>query len=496
MRIVIAKWSVPALMTAFCLCAGCAGGPTQTEGVREPGPAASSRPLNPHPADSSVRPAGPEAPRKLSLDECVDIALRNNRQRPASRYAVEAAEAQHQQALSLFWPQLTLNMLFIRLDQDPIATFPASTISVMGIPVTMPEQKVKLMDRDTMLGSLDMTLPLYTGGKLTAIEKQAKYGVAIAKEDVRRTDLQVVYDVKRMYYGAVLARRLHELGTEALDRMKATLSLTESLYKNGSGKVKKTDYLKNKMIVDAVGSSVVQLAANEQLAKSALVYNMGLDWQTTVDISDAELPFLPYDPDLNKLVAGARLGNPDCVKMTWGIKALEAKEDEAKSGYLPKVVLMGSVKHIENSYKYGVVPEQNRESWSIGVGVQVPLFTGGRTAGEVREARARLAQVKEQQVLLREGIALQVKGLVLQMSSAQEQAKAMEASKQAAEENRDLCVRAYQDELVETGDVIQAQILESLVKAVHYKAVYDHVETQAHLDMLVGSEVRTILGLK
>jgi outer membrane protein TolC len=531
----IAKWPALAMMTALFSCFGCASEQTSTEGVREQGPATSSRPLNPHPADSSVRPVGPEGPRKLGIEECVDIALRNNHQRPASRYAVEAAEAQHRQALSSFWPQLTLNMAFVRLDENPLFVFPSSTMGIpaMSIPVpsqtitipanafgpgfppvavplstpastfnvpgqtfTVPKQEVTLMDRDTMLASLDMSLPLYTGGKRTAIVKQARYGVAVAKEEARRTDLQVIYDVKRMYYGAVLARSLHRLGTETLERMTATLTLTETLYQKGSGKVKKTDYLRNKVMVEGVRATVAQLAANEKLAKAALVNSMGLDWQTTIDLSDTGLPFLPYEADLNQLVAGAYRDSPDWSRMTWGIKALEAKEDEAKSGYLPKVALMASVKHLENSYDYGIVPPQNRDSWSIGIGVQVPLFTGGRTSNEVREARARLSELKEQQVLLREGIALQVKAIVLQMSSAQDQAKAMETAKQAAEENRDLCVRAYQDELVETNEVIQAQILESLMKAMHSKALYDHAESQVHLDLVVGNEVRAIVGLK
>jgi outer membrane protein TolC len=547
MGTMIAKWSALAMMTALFSCFGCSGESPRTEGVgvggheqvsatsSQPMKASSAEPMKAHPADSSVHPAGPEGPRKLGVEECVEIALRNNHQRPASRYAVEAAEAQHRQALSSFWPQLSLNVLFMRLDQDPLFVFPSSTMGIpaMSIPVpaqsvtipansfgpgfppvavplstpaqtftvpaqtfTVPEQRITLMDRDTAIGSLDMMFPLYTGGKRTAIVNQAKYGVEVAKEEVRRTDLQVIYDVKRMYYGAVLARSLHQLGIEALDRMTATLTLTESLYQKGSGKVKKTDYLRNKIMVEGVRATVSQLAANEQLAKSALVNSMGLDWQTTIELSDAGLPFLPHEADLSQLVAEARLSNPDCSKIAWGIKALEAKEDEAMSGYLPKVALMASVKNIDNSYEYGVVTAQNRGSWSIGIGVEVPIFTGWRTTNEVREAKARLSQIKEQQILLREGIALEVKAVVLQMSSAQDQAKAMEASKQAAEENRDLCTRAYQDELVETNEVIQAQLLESIMKAMHYKALYEHAESRVHLDFVVGNEVHTLLGLK
>ncbi|OGD18794.1 MAG: hypothetical protein A2W03_14960 [Candidatus Aminicenantes bacterium RBG_16_63_16] len=41
--------------------------------------------------------AEPQSPRAYSLQECLEVALQNNRWRPASQFAVEVAEAQHKQ---------------------------------------------------------------------------------------------------------------------------------------------------------------------------------------------------------------------------------------------------------------------------------------------------------------------------------------------------------------------------------------------------------------
>ena len=66
----------------------------------------------------------------------------------------------------------------------------------------------------------------------------------------------------------------------------------------------------------------------------------------------------------------------------------------------------------------------------------------------------------------------------------------------AATDNRDLNERAYQSELVETKDVIEAQIMESLWQAQFHKVLYDHVETRAHLNFLVGKEMTKFLEEK
>ncbi|MCK7505546.1 MAG: hypothetical protein MZV70_16715 [Desulfobacterales bacterium] len=89
-------------------------------------------------------------------------------------------------------------------------------------------------------------------------------------------------------------------------------------------------------------------------------------------------------------------------------------------------------------------------------------------------------------MLGREGIALHINHLFIQMSGAWDQKTAAEAAAKAAEENRDLNERAYQEELVETKDVIESQLTESTMKAQYQKSLYDHLAAQVHLDFVIG----------
>lgn len=440
----------------------------------------------------------------LSLDECIDIALKKNRFRPAARFAVEIAEAQHKQALSGYWPRMKLSAAWTRLDEDPNFVFPSFSMELPAMsmagfnvqlpPIAVPEQDIRLMDKRVFHSSLDLVYPLYLGGKVSSIVRQADYGVQIANHEARRTDMKVIYDVKRFYYGAVLARGVHEIAKEALARLEITLDLTENVYKQGSGRVKKNDYLKSKAVVENVRSFVALLKNKEKLAKAALVNTMGLDWSMSVAPSAAVIPFAPYRTDVKELVADAYRFNPDWAKVNAGLKALEAKICEAKSGRLPRIALVGRLQHIENSYDYGMVTPENKNTWTLGVGLDLPLFTGFRTANQVREARARLRRLEEQKVLLREGIALQIQHLFLKMATAQEQQKAAGDALATAEAHRALTERAYQCELMEEKDLIESQILESLMKARYQKVLYDHIEAQAHLDFVVGQEIHARLG--
>lgn len=467
-----------------------------------------------HAADpASGTSTAPEAgPRytALTLADCIAIALDNNHARSASRYSMEIAEAQHQQALSGHWPQVGLKAAYTVMDGDPNFIFPARSIDMptgtalivqvppgIQVPVSslaVPEQNVKLMDRRNFVATLNATLPLYTGGQVSALVRQAEQGMRAAREEARRTDLQIIYDTTRYYQGALLARQLLQVGRDTLSRMEVTLELTENLYTKGSGRVKKTDYLRNKTVVEAIRSTVTALEANENLAKAALTNSMGVPWDTPIGLADGELPFNAVPIAVNELVGGTYRFNPDWARLEAGLEAAAAKIDEAHSGHLPKIALTGSLNRIVNSYDQGIVTRSNRESWTVGIGMELPLFNGLRTSAEVREARARLARLKEQQVLLKEGLALQVKHLALQLQRAQDQKTATEAAAAAAEENRSLNERAYQEELVETKDVIEAQLMESLMKAQHLKTLYDHLEAKANLNFVVGKEVEQLMN--
>ena len=95
-----------------------------------------------------------------------------------------------------------------------------------------------------------------------------------------------------------------------------------------------------------------------------------------------------------------------------------------------------------------------------------------------------------QKSLLKEGIAVQVKVLHRTIVRTQKQEKAARAALDAATDNRKLNVRAYQDQLVEVQDVIQAQIMESFAIAQYEKVRYDQLEAVAKLEMVIGSTLK------
>ncbi|MFN0172245.1 MAG: TolC family protein [Bryobacteraceae bacterium] len=490
-------------------------------------------------AAGEAPPSGPAAPQVLSLEECLRIAMEKNHRRPASRLAVAMAEAQHRQALSGYWPQVNAKGGWFRLDEASNFIFPAGTLQIppqtvnvpagtaavtipanafapgfppaaVQLPVSfpgqsfttaaqvfpIPQQDIRVLDPQTFAASGNLTWLLYDGGMRKGYREQALGAVKAAQAEVRRTDLELNDSVARLYYGAVLARQLHQVGNDTLARMEVTLELTESLYKNGAGKVNKTDYLDNQVIVETLRSTVALLAKNEAAAESALAYTMGLSWNATVRPSTEEVPYRPFAGNLEELVTTAYQFNPDWARLEAGLRALEGAVSTARSGYYPKVALTGELHRWWNSYTAGAATVVNKAGWTIGLGAEIPVFNGFLTRNKVAEALARVAKLKEEKFLLHEGIGLQLRDLFLGLEAASKAYQASNRAMVAARENRELTTRAYQSELIETEKVIRAQLFEALMTAQHLKTRYDHLAIESQVSVVVGKEMAVRLNPK
>jgi outer membrane protein len=408
-----------------------------------------------------------------------------------------------QQALSAFWPQASFETGYTQLYEDVNFIFPQETsqYTISGLApvplttmVTVPEKDVKVMDRDNIISRLQMVYPLCTGGLRGAMVRRAKAGVAAAKQASRRSELQVVYDVQRMYYGAVLAQRLSVIGEQALQRLQATVDLTETLYKGGSQSITKRDYLRSKVILESARSIVSLMQSNVQLAKAALANTMGLAWDSTIEPAEKEIPYTPIQMKLDRMVAGAYRFNPDWKQLEAAIDAGEAKLSAEKSRRWPLIGLTGTLWRWDNDMdNSGLATDNNERGWSVGVGVRLPLLTGFLTSGKIRAARTQLEALKARQVLFKGGLALQIKQAFLQMDNARRVRESTQTAAETATQNRDLTERAYRMDLADADDVIESQVMDSLTQARFEESQYSYAAAQYLLSYLVGTQVERML---
>lgn len=448
----------------------------------------------------------------LSLENCIAIALKNHQSLKVSDASVLMAEALYQQAMSAYWPRVNLEMNAQRADQDRTFNFSGdidgraitnglaqsspALAQVLGLGLAQPGSiplnlKVKLFNRDIVTAAVNLTYPIYTGGKVQAIVGQAEKGVKIAEEMRRKTRLEVINDVKKYYYAALFAQQMQQLAKDTLDRFQVLSELTERLFHNGSLKVKKTDYLRTKTVTAMTASMLHEAEYATNLVHEALANAMGIEWQPEMSLTEAEATANMTAP-LASLQEMAQKFNPDVQQLNLAIQASDDMIAEAQSGYYPMIGFQASASKFLNSYNDGLVNPDNREGWTLGVGLQWNLFDGLQTTGKVHHAEAQQKKFNSQKVLLDKGVALQIKQQFLRITSSDAQVKDSQSATKFASENRKLNVSAYQEELVETKDVIEAQIVETFAQGSLFRSQYSLALAVATLEFLVGSNIQEL----
>jgi outer membrane protein TolC len=439
----------------------------------------------------------------LTLEECISTALTKHQSLQVSDAAVLMAEAQYQQAMSAYWPQLSIDVGANRADQDRTFSLQGSVklpeelsgaiTSIGAKPVkSLPfDMDVKILDRDLLTASINLTYPIFTGGKRSAVANQAEKAIEIAGQGQRKSKLDIIRDVKRFYYGSQFARQMEQLASDTLERFVVIEELTERLYQNGSLKVKKTDYLRTKTTTALTRAMLHEAQYARELAHQALANAMGLDWTDQVALADDVQP-LQLSEDLQILVNNAHKFNPDIQQLSIAVLAAGDKITEARSGYYPVLGFHAAGHKVWSDFDGGLTNSDNREGWTIGVKLKWNLFDGFRTSGKVDHAKAALRKLESQKVLLNQATALQIKQQFLRLKSASKQIEDNSNAANYARQNRELHIRAYREKLVETKDVIESQVIETFSQGSLYRAHHSLNMALISLEYFVGRNIQDI----
>lgn len=442
--------------------------------------------------------------KKISLNEAINIALENNKQTKISKIALEIAEVQYKQALSANYPAINAMVVGQRYNKDIINyqrgsfNLPdnlAYALSPLngGTPLyTIPADiDAKVMGRDTIKSSLNILYPLFTGGKISSKIEQAKLNKLLSMNTIQRTNQDVIFDVKKYFYGYILTSQLYDLANSTLKSMEFISELTKNFYENGTSlNVKKTDYLSVQITVSMIQSIVAKLEVNKALVQSALANVMGLSWDAQISPIYDEESLLPPNYVLSDLVKKAYESNSDISKMDIALKISKEQIKEVKSDFYPNIALMGEVSHTYNSYEYGYLADDRENQWNIGFVVNLPLFDGFRTTNALSEKKFENKKMYLLQDMLKEGVALQIKNEFIKASSAYKQIQILQRSKKLANENKLLNLKGYEIDLIKPEKVIQSEYIEAYIKADYLKYKHDYLISLATIDKLVGEELK------
>ncbi len=395
----------------------------------------------------------------LSLSDCRRLALQNNEQVTTANNAVAKAKLDRQIAFAQYLPKVDGSFTMIQLQNQDLLDIG----DVLGL---------QLQTRGTYLAGINVTLPLYAGGQLTAANRLAAIGQKVSEEQRRKTEMQIIADVDNAYYQLIAVRAKVQM-------LEAYARQMESLHDKVQLSVRAdmatdNDLLRITTKQNEVSYQLQKARNGEQLCGLAMANIIGTDFEQTIIPTDTAFiqvtTPLPHreGPGEGLLLSEDFSTRPDLLLLQQQVKASEVLVKKERSNYLPTLALIGSYSYHDNLKLKGELNLPNGKSLDYNhtirggspyamLALKLPIFHWGAEFKKVKKAKLSLSDSQLQLQQLERSMRVEVRRAVQNVTDAQRMVETATIGRQQADENlRNMRLR-YDNQMATMTDLLDAQ---------------------------------------
>jgi outer membrane protein len=352
----------------------------------------------------------------LRLEDATRLALRKQPQVLAARASVEAQLGRKDQARAPMLPQVTGTASAIHA-YGALARSGASATT--GAAATSPAAAPSTGQYDYFSFGATATQLLWDFGQNYRKYESATSLSESLRETERAVALGVLVNVRRAFFLARAQRALIQVAEETLANNEKHKKQVEGFVSVGTRP--EIDLAQAKSDVANARVLLVTAQNGYDVAKAQLSQAAG-GIDGAFEVADEELPPVDgEDQPLDALVSRALAERPELTALTRQRDANERTIEGLKGGYLPTLSAQAGASTA------GLGLDVLQPAWNVGAVASWPVFQGGLTRGQLREAEANRdgtdAQVESGRLQIRfdvEGAWLTVKGAKATIAAAEE----------------------------------------------------------------------------
>jgi outer membrane protein len=410
----------------------------------------------------------------LTLDEAIAMALRQNPFYLATQEKVVQARSQVRQAVSGFLP--TLNAQGTDTLDEKLFTLEFPSM-VPG----EPPQRISIDFTKDYQMAMAFSLPLFAGGRLVAGYKQANYGLQASRETVRLSEQETVFEVKRAFYGYLLAREFSSVAAEALGLAEKFRENVKNLYQVGMAS--KFDLLRSEVQVANLKPQAIKAKNSVEVAELGLKTVLGIELETPIVVK-GELASPPLDAVVESVIEEALARRPELRQLDYQRKMAGEMLKIARGSALPTLAVGGSYNFWADALNLRKGTWQNY--YTINLSLTLPIFNGFESRARVGQSKAAIRELEWTRKGLSDAITFEVRQAILNHTQARDTLLSQEKNVEQAREAVRIAELNYAEGLATNLDVSTAQVALSQARTNYSQALYDCVISQAQLEKAVG----------
>jgi outer membrane protein len=420
------------------------------------------------------------APLSFTLKQVVDHALANN---PDLQIAIERighAEAQLGIALSAFYPQITARASYEHSNN------PAQVFSMILSQRDFNANSIQDINnpgyRQNFRPEIVGKLSLFRGGQDYHHSKAAELGIDAAEFERSSVHNALIEAVTISYYTYLAALEAQKVAQDSIVAITSELNQTKLRYEAGTAL--KSDVLSLEVKLAETQDAEIRAANSIELSKTSIANLLGLPSnQAFTILSPSSILIKPKLTDsFSNLLALALLERPEIKAAAKQVQIREHQLKIERGAYLPKADAF--VSYGQNSQHPGFSGQ--RDNVTVGVAVEMNLFSGFNTKQRISAAERKLAEVRETERKTRLAIEQEVKIAFLKLEEALARLRVTEASVRAADEALRLVNEERRAGMVTVTRYIESEVAKNKAQSNSIAAHYDALNAETALKKAIG----------
>ena len=410
----------------------------------------------------------------LALEDALESVLRHNKEVIIAGLDQESALAEFKQTNAFILPQINLTYTALATN-NPLNAF-GFILQQQSIAQSdfNPELLNSPNATQNFMTKAEWKQPLVNFDMLYK-RKAAHHQINMYAFKATRTKEYVAYEVKKAYAQLQLAHQAHHVLDEALATASAIYRTTSNRFEKGF--LQKSDVLNAQVQVATTESYLTEAKSNVQNASDYLSLLMGIQ------------PSAVYKVDPIEKIAASEIADTQVPHNRADFLAMQsavtAQEDIIRSGklsYLPKLNAFGEYMfNDQEAFGFG------SNSYLVGAQLSWTLFNGLATRNIIAQQRIERDKLITQLNYQKEQSQLELNKTRRQIRDARFALTRHETALEQAAEALRILQNRYQQGLVTTNDILQAQTLLSQQKLNQAQAVFNFNTTSAYLQFLTST---------
>lgn len=363
--------------------------------------------------------------------------------------------------------------------------------TVRGTATFSPSSDVALTDNMALAWqmSIEGLIPLWTFGKITNLWDAANANVELGRHEVDKAKNEIRMEVRRAYYGLLLARDSRILLRRAMSQIDDYIVELEG--KVAEGDADDIDLLKIKMQRAEVVARGTEVSEGERKATAGLRFYAGLPQDFDVPNVPLQRISHPLGPVARYLEA-ARLHRPEVNMAKAGLAARRAQVQLEKSKFYPDFGLgmtatLQRAPEVTDQRNPFTRDPGNRGFYGLGVVFRWNLDLLPQAA-RLAQAQAQLEEVRATERYALGGIAAEVEVSHAEAVAAQDRLQAWE---EATDYAKRWMIKVQQGKdmgLFDDEDLVEPSKAYAMKKARQMEALYEYNLALARLSQTTGWE--------